>query len=293
MSVACVILNYNDHITTSTLVSNIVDYTSINHIVIVDNASTDDSLHHLSKLVSGKTHLISSTSNGGYGKGNNLGIRYATEKLNVNFVIIANPDVDFDNSTINECLNVLKQNENIFSVAPIMKDTNKKITKKFAWKLVDGFLSVLNMSVIFSRFLSNKYLYDVNILNSESKFVEVDVLPGSLFVMKTHLLNDSEFFDSDLFLYNEEEVIAEKIVSLGYVSALILNRYYIHNHSVSISKSYKSFYSRKKLQLLSRKIYLNKYKKFSKKKMLLADVFFIYCKIEFLMLRFFKSLRGG
>ena len=47
---SCVILNYNDAETTEKLVKQIADYNVLHQIIVVDNASTDDSLERLKKL---------------------------------------------------------------------------------------------------------------------------------------------------------------------------------------------------------------------------------------------------
>lgn len=49
---SCVILNYNDAETTEKLVKQIVDYKVLHQIIVVDNASTDNSLERLKKLES-------------------------------------------------------------------------------------------------------------------------------------------------------------------------------------------------------------------------------------------------
>lgn len=41
--VTCLILNYNDVVTTINMVKKIVDYKHLDNILIVDNASTDNS----------------------------------------------------------------------------------------------------------------------------------------------------------------------------------------------------------------------------------------------------------
>ena len=46
---SCVILNYNDAETTEKLVKQIADYNVLHQIIVVDNASTDDSLERLKK----------------------------------------------------------------------------------------------------------------------------------------------------------------------------------------------------------------------------------------------------
>ena len=84
MQLSCVILNYNDAETTEKLVKQLADYDVLHQIIVVDNASTDDSLELLGKLEldanasqRGNVRVISADHNGGYGSGNNLGVRYA------------------------------------------------------------------------------------------------------------------------------------------------------------------------------------------------------------------------
>ncbi len=50
VGLSCVILNYNDAETTEKLVKQIVDYKVLHQIIVVDNASTDNSLERLKKL---------------------------------------------------------------------------------------------------------------------------------------------------------------------------------------------------------------------------------------------------
>ncbi len=81
MQLSCVILNYNDAKLPKKLVMKIADYDVLHQIIVVDNASTDDSPERLRKLESDanasqscKVRVISPTTTGGYGSGNNLGV---------------------------------------------------------------------------------------------------------------------------------------------------------------------------------------------------------------------------
>ena len=49
MNTAIIILNYNDFTTTKEMIEQIKDYKILNHIIIVDNCSTDDSYNILKK----------------------------------------------------------------------------------------------------------------------------------------------------------------------------------------------------------------------------------------------------
>lgn len=52
----------------------------VRHILVVDNFSTDNSVQLLSDIISEKVEVIVSNKNGGYGAGNNYGIKYLIDK---------------------------------------------------------------------------------------------------------------------------------------------------------------------------------------------------------------------
>ena len=59
----CVVLNYNDADTTIDMIQHIQNYDIIDHIVVVDNCSTDDSLDRLKMLSDEKIIVLSSNKN--------------------------------------------------------------------------------------------------------------------------------------------------------------------------------------------------------------------------------------
>ena len=71
----CLILNYNDVQSTTKLYNQIKDYKVLDHIILVDGKSTDDSYKKLNQLSSPKTTVLLADKNGGYGYGNNIGLR--------------------------------------------------------------------------------------------------------------------------------------------------------------------------------------------------------------------------
>ena len=58
MKAVCVVLNYNDAGTTERLVKRIRNYSCFEHVVIVDNASTDNSWERLLMLQDQKVCVI-------------------------------------------------------------------------------------------------------------------------------------------------------------------------------------------------------------------------------------------
>ena len=69
--------------------------------------------------------------------------------------------------------------------------------------------------------------------------VDVFSLPGSLFMIDINKFTKPKLYDENLFLYFEEFVLGRKLQETHYKAALLPNVFFIHNHSVSISKTYK------------------------------------------------------
>jgi N-acetylglucosaminyl-diphospho-decaprenol L-rhamnosyltransferase len=144
MSVACVILNYNDASTTIALLKHIQNFKILDYIVVVDNKSTDDSYLQLQSLKNEKVHLIQTSKNGGYGFGNNVGIKYSVETLNADYVLIANPDVIFENDLVEKLVASFDDNSDVAVVSAIQNNS-----QNWAWKDCSVLESVLATSLFF------------------------------------------------------------------------------------------------------------------------------------------------
>jgi GT2 family glycosyltransferase len=94
-SAVCIVLNYNDADTTIEQLSRIRGYGCFDAVIVVDNHSTDDSFVRLKDCTAGHVIFLEAGRNGGYGAGNNLGLKYAREILHARYALIANPDAEF------------------------------------------------------------------------------------------------------------------------------------------------------------------------------------------------------
>jgi N-acetylglucosaminyl-diphospho-decaprenol L-rhamnosyltransferase len=287
MIITCVILNYNDSETTVSLINKIKRYSIINHIIIVDNCSTDKSFEHLNEYSSDTITVLSTPKNGGYGYGNNYGLLYSYHELEADYTLIVNPDVEFEENIIYSLLNLMKENNNcaITSCKPINKD--KKMD--YARKYTSGLQDVLSASLIVNKFIGARYYEEEYFQNKD--FCQVYEVPGSLLLVKTAWMVQHGLYDEDIFLYEEEKILAHKMAQNNLKTILSLKDEYIHNHSVSISKTYKSNVSRKKILLNSKYIFLKKYKKFNKFQLLLTKIFFRLSIVEMYIYSIYKDLQ--
>ena len=96
-NVAIVILNYLNHQDTIECIKTIRTRNYNYEIVVVDNGSNNDSSEILEKEYDNEldVHIVKSTTNLGFAKGNNLGIKYAREHLKADFVFCCNNDILF------------------------------------------------------------------------------------------------------------------------------------------------------------------------------------------------------
>lgn len=257
MKINCVILNFNDAETTVDLVRLIHDYDYLEAIIIVDNASTDDSIDELRALQDEKVTLITADHNGGYGAGNNLGVRYAMEHNGATHVVIANPDVVFTEKCIIKMAKMFENHPDAGIVAASVQDETIGTAAK-GWRL-HGFMGELLAMGPVSRRVFGKFLNYPKSYFKDKKAVYVDVVHGSMLMVSAQAFLECGGYDQNIFLYQEEAVLATRMRTAGYRTILLLNQEYQHQHSVSISKSYGSQMERQKLRHESAMYYMKQY----------------------------------
>ena len=278
MKINCVILNYNDADTVLGLVGEIRGYQAIDRIVIVDNASTDDSWEKIQALADEKVDVLRSEKNGGYGSGNNLGVRHAVNVNGADHVLIANPDVKFSEDCVKALSGVLKRHPELAVAAALMEDETFGDAKN-GWKL-HGFWGELFAMGPISRRVFKKWLnYPASHFEGK-KAAYVDAVHGSMLMVDGRKFLEAGGYDEGIFLYQEETVLASRFKKLGFKTVLLLNQKYRHEHSVSISKSFQGQIDRQKLRNTSVLYYLENYLAISPVKQGIAKLWFALILLE-------------
>jgi GT2 family glycosyltransferase len=249
MKTGIIILNYNDKKTTKEMVDQIKDYKSIDHIVVVDNGSKDNSYEELSKIKLKKLEVIQTDKNRGYAYGNNFGFNYLYDKYNIDIAIISNPDIIVSDDTISGLKKDLEDN-NISVIAPLINERGKKIKGYRFPKLKDELLSNI---LYFHRYV------DLSI-KSDKEMYPVDYTHGCFFMIKAKDFKKVDMFDENTFLYYEEVILGKKLKDRK-LNVYIDTRYEItHNLSVSVNKSFNSINKYKMLKK-SQKYFVKNYLK--------------------------------
>lgn len=259
-SVGLVMLNYNNASESVRFLENVSRVESLDAIQVVDNASTDGSDCEIEKccnmLGDSRILLARSSANGGYGKGNNLGFAELAERGSCDFLLIANPDTYFDDGAVRAMAAFLDGNSGYAAVAPLMANVKGEICQS-GWKLPDRAIMLKNALRLYIPTLSDPcdYGFDYDFLSGHA---DVDVLPGSLFMIRSNVFERVGGFDEDTFLYGEENLLFSKVRGAGLKCAILPECRYVHAHGTSIKKEFSSVRKRYRMLLESNLIYAEK-----------------------------------
>lgn len=259
--VAIVILNYLNYKDTIECIESIKnDIYSDKELIIVDNNSHNESWDILYEKYNTncKITLIRSNENLGFAKGNNLGIDYARNKLNCNFVLLVNNDTIFDDSNmITELMksyeetvgvigpriiaaNKIDQNpvftnvskEKIAEEFKYLKSTKYKIKNNNIYKLLRSNTILIRIK----RKLFNKPQMTPKEINNQCS--EELVLHGSCMLLtKCYFKYYTRLFP-ETFLYYEENILTLLTKKVGLKKKFIENVHIYHKEDQSSEMSF-------------------------------------------------------
>ena len=229
-----VIVNYNDYETTKRLLDNVKDYKVLKEIVVVDNRSTDNSLEELRKLKNKKITIIDSGENKGYSYALNVGCKYLIDKYKSLNIVISNSDIIIDNELDIKDLNSYISTKNVIVGPTIIQgnDLNRGFKIPSPWQDIKQ-----NIVFFGKRVLAKELSYPDNYYHKDIS--KVDTVSGCFFMISSKHLEDMGYFDENVFLYYEENIMGIKTKKLGKNIIVCNNVDVIHDHSVSIDKSLK------------------------------------------------------
>lgn len=278
MKIGIVILNYNDYQTTLKLVNNICSYSSIDHIVVVDNNSSNNSFNILSEQNCGYT-LLKSTENKGYASGNNIGIRYLLDHHNIDILGIVNPDIHFSNEFIYGIKKSFENNPDYAIITGLQMKPNGEISKRAFWQDLDFKRLIISNSPVLSKIDNIVCNYISKKLQTNEALISVPVVEGCCFFINAKDMQKIGLFDENTFLFCEEDILAKKIHKIGKKIGVNKNLKFIHAHSTTIKKALSQLKSTK-IMLASKRYLLKNYISTNVLLNILFKITFITCLIE-------------
>jgi len=220
-----VIVNWNLREDTLACVNSLIEAgAKPDHIVVVDNASTDGSVEALKQTFNSELTIIESNHNLGFAAGSNLGAKFAIDQGAV-WVLFLNNDTVVASNLLVE-LEAITQNYTNFSIiAPIIYYYDQPdIIWHLGDRLVPGTFTTIN------RFRGKK---DPGNLPN---VVPVDFVTGCGMMVRKDVFDRIGFFDSSFFMYAEEIDYCWRARQAGFHLAYATQAKIWHRISTSASK---------------------------------------------------------
>ena len=229
-----VIVNYNTFEETCACINSIKKHSNADfHIYIVENGSRQEIKNKIINNFCNDelTTIINLNSNLGYSAGNNKGIQKAIED-GVDYILIANSDIEFYNNVLEILKTSLTQNVVI---------SGPKITNL---DNVDGqqlIKTYSTFSALIDRvpfYYLKKYL-GIKLLKADKYLTPISffgMVQGSCFLIKSRTFQELEFFDDNVFLYSEERILSIKLKNRNWKVCYNPNAQILHKEGQSTKK---------------------------------------------------------
>lgn len=192
-------------------------------VIVVDNS--EDGIEKEISSRFGWVSYVKSPYNLGYGGGNNLGVSRSSGE----FLLILNPDTLIKAGAIDNLLAFLKRNKDVGVVAPNLVDKEGKVFAQLGSRELTPVRGIVALSFLNKLFPNNPisrqyWLKDLPL----DKRREVDVVPGSAFLIKRSVFEKAGRFDENMFLFFEESDLGRRIRKLGYRLYIIPEAEVVH-----------------------------------------------------------------
>ncbi len=229
MDVSVIIVNYNTRQMTCDCLSSVqkqtkdIDY----EIIVVDNASTDDSVAYL-KTNFGGIKVISSEQNKGFGKANNIGASYAKGK----YLFFLNSDTLLLNNAIKRFYDRMEKDMTLGAAGGILQDEAGQTAQSY-----NCFPSPKSEI----KYIIDKLCCRSTIPATPTEAIYVDFISGADLFISKELFNRLNGFDPVYFMYYEETDLQKRMASLGLKRIILPGVRIMHLEGGSFLKKGLSF----------------------------------------------------
>ena len=232
--VSIIIVNYNTCSLTCACIDSIFQrvYSCNFEVILVDNASSDNSVVEIKRRYASSVKLVASDSNLGFGRANNLGVKYASGQ----YLFLLNSDTILENDPFPYFFKFFHARENLGALGTYLKDGNGIYTKsggKFY-----SMSKYLMMGVKKLFFVSSNEEIPLSNVSCKVEYV----IGADLFIRK-ELFEEIGMFNKHIFMYFEDVELCKRLYDAGYYSYLIPGPQIIHFVKSSSTSQFSRVYN--------------------------------------------------
>jgi GT2 family glycosyltransferase len=193
---------------------------SIDWVIVVDNASTDDTLSIARQANSGVL-AIALERNLGFGMANNYGIQRAFD-LGAEFVCLINQDLTVERGCVGRLTSAVSTSESLGMVSAM------QLT-------YDG----AAIDPIFRRYMPDRFWDDL-LLRRTAECYDVDFVPAAAVAISRRALLEIGGFDPLFFMYAEDEDLCFRMRARNWKLAVVPGARVLHWHGlVNVKRSFR------------------------------------------------------
>lgn len=224
---AIIVLNWNGADDSMKCIDSLLaSRAQVPDIILVDNASSDDSIErlkgHVNKFPKSSIHFIKNEINSGYSGGNNVGFRYALER-DYEYIGTLNPDAVADSGWTSALVDELDQHPEAGIATGILARSDREHTDS-----TGDFYTTWGIPSPRGR--------DKKLSLAPQQPEEVFGSTGGGFVARADMLREIGLFDEKFFMYFEDVDLCFRAQLAGYTIRYTPKAIAYHKISASTNK---------------------------------------------------------
>jgi GT2 family glycosyltransferase len=253
-SALAVIVNYNAGDWLQACVESIrrSDYGA--GVVVVDNASTDDSIANLGAR-GDAVRLILNTSNVGFARANNQ----VLENHGAEFYVLVNPDCRVEADTIGTVISAMRRDNDIALASCLIKNadgsTQKTCRRRFPTPAT-ALARTLGLNVLWPEKFRD---FDYGDGEAKSGVEYVEAISGAFMVVRATAMDSVGYLDEGYFMHCEDLDWCKRFWQAGFKVAFIADTFVTHAKGVSGRTLRVNWYLHQGMLRFYRKFYLDDY----------------------------------
>ena len=211
MDLSVVIVNYQTFELTKNTINSIFeyDYPFELEVIVVDNASSDDSLSRLQDYFGDRVRFIASAENNGFAAGNNQALRVVEAR----YVLLLNSDTIVWENTLENIYNYMEDHKDVGACGCRVLLENGELDKACKRSFPNVKNSFFRLFHIPTNSADDNYNLD-NLPDDE--IYEIDCLTGAFMFMRKEALDTAGLLDETFFMYGEDIDLCYRIKNSGW-----------------------------------------------------------------------------
>ena len=213
LRLSIVIVNWNTRNVLEKCLASIYEFSPncIYEVIVVDNASDDDSVSMIEEFFQ-EVIVIKNSTNLGFAQACNQGIAISKG----HYVLLVNPDVQIINDAINKLLAFAESRQNAHILGCRVLGQDRKLQQSCL--MFPSLLNILIWGLFLHRLFPNNKLFgrqDMTWWDANDER-HVEVIKGCFFLVREELFSEIGTFDEDYFIYAEEADFCYRCKQAGY-----------------------------------------------------------------------------